>query len=694
MTVTLGGCAGILVTVTPGRYGHRVPRDDLLDDLDEEQREAVTTADAPVAIHAPAGSGKTRVLTRRIAWRAREGLHDADHVLAVTFTRKAAGELTDRLRRLGVEGRLAAGTIHSIALAQLRRRALDQGRTPPDVIERKIRLLLPLVGGRGPEATLAAMDVASEIEWAKTRLIRPEAYAVEAEAAGREVSRPLAAVATVYERYEEEKRRRRLADFEDLVWWCGDALERDTEFAAVQRWRFRHLFVDEFQDTSPAQLRLLRGWLGDRADLCVVGDPDQSIYAFAGAESGFLSRFGRTFPGGRVVHLRTNYRCSPEIVAAAEVLLADGGGRRPPVRAASESGPVPTITEYDDEEAEARGIARLLRDAHTGGTRWSEMAVLYRTNAQSAAFEEALSRADVPHRMRGAARFLDRPEVKLALTDLRTARTRSPEAPFGVLLDALVSEGVTEERREHLDAVVRLGHEYLDAEGSHSTVDGFLSYLTATMRDDSPATDDAVELLTFHRAKGLEFHTVCLAGLERGLVPISHADTPAEKAEERRLLYVAITRAGHTLHLSRARIRTVGARAINRAPSPWLAVVQTSWAGAPPQLPADPTPRLRATRAALNGAAPAGDRALSPADAPLFEALKEWRARVARASAVPAYVVFSDATLRAVASQRPTSRDALLAISGVGPVKIERFGDDVLGIVAADPATAPVDARR
>jgi DNA helicase-2/ATP-dependent DNA helicase PcrA len=664
--------------------------DPLLDDLDDEQRAAVTTEAAPLAIHAPAGSGKTRVLTRRIAWRAREGLHDPDHVLAVTFTRKAAGELTGRLRRLGVEGRLTAGTIHAIALAQLRRRALDQGRTPPEVIERKLRILVPLVGGRGPEATLAAMDVAGEIEWAKTRLVRPEAYPAEAEAAGREPSRDLQVVAGLYERYEEEKRRRRLADFEDLVWWCADALDRDKEFAATQQWRFRHLFVDEFQDTSPAQLRLIRGWLGDRNDLCVVGDPDQSIYAFAGAESGFLSRFGRTFPGGQVINLRTNYRCSPEIVAAAEALLADGGGRRVPVRAASESGPTPTITEYDDEEAEARGVARLLRDAHTGGTPWSEMAVLYRTNAQSAAFEEVLAKHDVPHRVRGAARFLDRPEVKVALGDLRKARDRSPDAPFGALLDHLVGEDVseehrehadaTEERRRHVDAIVRLGHEYLDGEGAHATVDGFLAYLTATLRDDAPAAEDAVELLTFHRAKGLEFATVCITGLERGLVPISHADTPTEREEERRLLYVAITRAGRTLHLSRARSRTVGARVVNRQPSPWVDVVRSSWAGSPPPRPADPQPGLKATRAKLAGTAAAAT-ALSPADAALFERLKEWRGRVARASAVPAYVVFSDATLRAVATERPTSRDGLLAISGVGPVKVERFGDDLLGIV-------------
>ena len=418
-----------------------------------------------------------------------------------------------------------------------------------------------------------------------------------------------------------------------------------------------------------------------------MGDPDQSIYAFAGAESGFLSRFGRTFPGGQVIHLLTNYRCSPEIVAAADALLADGGGRRPVVRAASDSGPVPVITEYDDEEAEARGVARLLRDAHTAGTPWSDMAVLYRTNAQSAAFEEAFAKGDVPHRVRGAGRFLARPEVKVVLADLRRAATRSPDSPFGALLDTLVGEAVNEERREYADAIVRLGHEYIDADGVHAAVDGFLAYLTATLRDDAPAREDAVELLTFHRAKGLEFSTVFVTGLERGLVPIAHADTPAEKAEERRLLYVGLTRAGRALHLSRARTRTVGARVANRAPSPWLAVIQASWTGSLPSAPADPRPALRATRAQLAGAAAAG-ATLSPADTALFERLKEWRGRLARASAVPAYVIFSDATLKAVAAARPTSRDALLAISGIGPVKIERFGDDVLGIVAADPATA------
>ena len=677
----------------PGPTPQPVSRfDPLLDDLDPQQRAAVTADAAPLAIHAPAGSGKTRVLTRRIAWRAREGLHDADHVLAVTFTRKAAAEMTARLRRLGVNEQVTAGTIHAIALAQLRRRALDQGRTPPDVVERKLRLLVPMVGGRGPAAVLAAQEVAGEIEWAKTRLVAPGAYAAAAADAGRELAQPRERIAEIYDRYEREKRRRRLADFEDLVWWCADALQRDSEFAAAQRWRFQHLFIDEFQDTSPAQLRLIQAWLGDRRDLCVVGDPDQAIFGFAGAESSYLTRFGQVFPGGRVVHLRTNYRCAPEIVRAAEALLADGGRRRPPVRSASEASATPTVTEYDDEEAEAAGVAHMLRSAHAGGTRWSDMAVLYRTNAQSGLFEEALVRLDIPFRVRGGTRFLDRPEVRLALSDLRRARDRSPGAPFAVLLDLLAGERLDEERREHVDALVRLGHEYLGTEDAHASVEGFTAYLTTTLRDDSPGSEDGVELLTFHRAKGLEFHTVFVTGLERGLVPIARADSPDMRAEERRLLYVAITRAARALHLSRARTRTIGGRAVKRAPSPWLEVLRSSWtAGSGTTGSVDPASALRRTRAKLVGSATSAAAALSGDDAARFEQLKEWRAKVARASGVPAYVVFSDATLREIAVTRPRTRDALLAVNGVGPVKLERFGDDVLAIVRAGTLHAASD---
>ena len=696
----------VRVSVTPHRYGAGVTaappvasrsssartRDPLLDDLDETQREAVTTDAMPLAILAGAGSGKTRVLTRRIAYRTRTGSADAEHVLAITFTRKAAGELRSRLARLGVQRHVTAGTLHAIALAQLRRRADERGRTMPGVVERKVRLLLPLLGGRGPQAALDAADLASEIEWAKARLVRPEGYPDAAARAHREPPRDAAAVADLYERYERDKRRRRLLDFDDLIWWCADALETDAEFAAVQRWRFRHLFVDEFQDTSPAQFRLVRGWLGDRSDLCVVGDPNQAIYGFAGAEAGLLSGFRRHFPSARVVQLGCNYRSTPEIVAVATALLADGGSApRPSVRAVADSGPAPTVTAYDDDTAEAQGIASRLRALHSHDRPWSSMAVLYRVNAQSAAFEEALSGAGVPFRVRGAGRFLERPEVKVAVEHLRRRAKQAPGIPFAELLDELGGTGtdqpgveLTEERREHVAALARLGREYLGVDGGPGSLDGFLAYLAAALRDDAAdGSDDVVELLTFHRAKGLEFAAVFVTGLERGLVPITHAETPAERAEERRLLYVALTRAGRELHCSYARERTMGTRVVRRQRSPWLAPIEEA---------AGVTPAKPAATAALDRLATARDRLsradLEPGadvDPELFGALVEWRRNLARVSGVPAYVIFHDATLKAVAATRPGSPDALLAVAGIGPVKAQRYGDALLEIVGRHP---------
>jgi DNA helicase-2/ATP-dependent DNA helicase PcrA len=353
------------------------------------------------------------------------------------------------------------------------------------------------------------------------------------------------------------------------------------------------------------------------------------------------------------------------------------------------------VDEYDDEEDEARGVAQALREAHSGGTPWRDMAVLYRTNAQSAAFEEALGRGGIPYRVRGAARFLDRPEVKAALADLRTAASRAPRStPFVALLDALGSNAETAERREHVDALIRLGHEYVALDGANATVDGFAAHLTATLRDDVPSGDDAVELLTFHRAKGLEFAFVFVTGLERGLVPIAHASTPTERAEERRLLYVALTRATQSLRLSCARTRTVGGRTASRARSPWLAPVEASWADAADAPRADPRPVLRATRARLGDLSPADPGALTAADRELLGALVEWRRRLARASAVPAFVVFSDATLRAIARLRPATPEELLAVPGIGRVKAERHGAAVLEIVESHRTARSSTAAR
>ncbi len=663
--------------------------DELLADLDPSQRAAVTEPALPLAILAPAGSGKTRVLTRRIAWQSAAGHLDPKHVLAVTFTRKAAGELRTRLHRLGVRGGVTAGTFHAVALAQLRRRHADRGTAMPGLLDRKARLLGPLLSGagrRGAELTVAINEIAAEIEWAKARRVSPDEYAAEAAATGRETPRPPAEVAAIYARYEKEKRRRGLLDFDDLIGASTAELEADPEFAAVQQWRFRHLFVDEFQDVTRAQLDLLRGWLGDRSDLCVVGDPDQAIYAFAGADSGLLTRFAREFAGAEMVRLAANYRSTPEIVHAARAVLPPR--ERATVRAAGAEGPPAQITAYADDTAEARGIADALRWAHGATRPWSSMAVLYRVNAQSAAFEEALHRAGIPFRVRGAAAFLDRPEVRAVMDQLRKTAKAAPARPFEEHLTDLVSDArdLSEDRREHVDAVVALGREYLAAEGAGGSLAGFQEYLRASLRggDDGGLADDAVELLTFHRAKGLEWDTVFVAGLERGLVPISHATgNPSALDEERRLLYVAMSRAERHLHLSWARERARGNRTMSRTKSPYLTEVERAVGGQPAPTGGENRRGAADARAKL-AAVGAGD--LPVHDRPLYDALVTWRRELARANAVPAYVILDNKALRGVATSRPRSSEALLAVPGIGPVKLERYGAALLEVVGEHSA--------
>ncbi len=677
------------------------PERRLLTDLDDSQRRAVTAAETPLAILAPAGSGKTRVLTRRIAWHSAIEAIEPSHVLALTFTRKAAGELRARLRRLGVRDGLTAGTFHAVALGQLKAMHDHRGTAMPALLERKARLLAPLVGGkRGAQANLAIIEAAGEIEWAQARLVGPAAYAEHAIRAGRDPSIPVERMADIYAKYQAEKRKRHVIDFDDLVRLCAQALESDAEFVATQRWRFRHFFVDEFQDVSRAQLRLLRAWLGERDDVCVVGDPDQAIYSFAGADPDYLNRFADHFPGGSTVRLDVNYRSTPEIVTAARAVLPTG--QRAAVRSIGHQGPAPTITTYADADAEARGVVEKLRAAAARSQPWSSMAVLYRINAQSAGFEEALRRSGIPYRVRGDVAFLERNEVKVALDTLQDIAAKAPARDFAEHLTDLISDAAdaTEESRTHREAVAQLGREYLAVSSGRGTVPEFLDFLRTSLRghDDAGLTSDAVDLLTFHRAKGLEWDTVFVTGLEKGLVPISHAngDRPA-LAEERRLLYVGLSRAQRALHISWASRRDRGERVSHRSPSPYLAEIERAVTGAPepPRDHAVNRRGARAARAALRGLT---DDELTPLDRPLFDALVDWRRDAARAAGVPAYVIFDNKSLRAVATARPADDDQLLAVPGIGPVKLERYGPQVLEIVGrhhpADDTPAPATGDR
>ncbi|HEX4979307.1 MAG TPA: ATP-dependent DNA helicase UvrD2 [Acidimicrobiales bacterium] len=673
-------------------------REELLSGLDPAQREAVVSDASPLCILAGAGSGKTRVLTRRVAHRVLGGTADGAHVLALTFTRKAAGELRHRLQALGVRDQVVAGTFHAVAYAQLRRRWADRGERAPALLERKVRILGPMLGPRTRPggAAVQPMDVASEIEWAKARMIPAAQYEREAEMAGRTPPLPPHTIASLYERYEAEKRRRGLVDFDDMLTLMARALHDDEEFAASQRWRFRHLFVDEFQDVNSVQFSLLRGWLGDRDDLCVVGDPNQAIYSWNGADPRLINNFERLFPGGSVVRLDDNYRSTPQILAAAGAALA--GSVR--LRASRADGLAPTIRSYASEIAEARGIAAQIRRHHGPARPWSHVAVLTRTNAQTLVFEEALRAAQVPYRIRGAGRFLDQPEVVEALAALDATSSRAPFAERIVDLDAMVEAGAgTDERRANLENLVRLARDYGSLDPAAS-LPGFKAWLTATVRGDEPdGGGDAVEVVTFHRAKGLEWPVVFVAGLERGLVPIARAESPEAEAEERRLLYVALTRARDELHCSWAERRTFGQATVARSPSPWLASIEaavTALAGGDSRSNVRSLlDRERAKLRSARGAGPAarrssrGQTALGAnPDPAVFTALKEWRSQAARAANVPAYVIFHDTTLAAVAERRPADRDALLSIPGLGPVKAERYGEALLRVVAETGRTA------
>jgi DNA helicase-2/ATP-dependent DNA helicase PcrA len=678
---------------------------DLLAGLDERQHAAVTAGvGAPLAILAPAGSGKTRVLTRRIAWLAHDRAINARHTLAVTFTRKAAGELVDRLGALDA-GDVTAGTFHALCLAQLRRRQADRGRELPALLERKARILAPLVGGRGDAQIAAINEVAGEIEWAKARSIAPAQFEMAAHTADRQLPRPASELAAIYSRYEAEKQKRRLIDFDDLLWWCADALERDPDFATSIRFRHRHLFVDEFQDVSPAQLRVLRGWLGERADLCVVGDEAQSIFGFAGAESSVLVNFAHHFPGGQTIRLATNYRSSPEIVAAADAILGVAAGVvRPTPRTVRERGAAPTVREFENDAAEARGVALTARHVHDRGIAWRDIAVLYRTNAQSAAFEAAFGAMGIPFRLPGVGAFLARPEVKAAIAELKKVDRASPGRPLADHLADLAAGDVeppaatdgpeatdtreteetaaapSTERRAHTDALVRFGNEYLAAEGGTGSLAGFIAWLSATTRgegDPSDAARDAVEFVSYHRAKGLEWNVVFVTGVEQGLVPISYARTSEAKAEELRLLHVALSRAIDELHVSWAAERVVAGRVRTRRPSQWLATITQVAGGQTPTPLPDPRAGIAAARAALRSSRPD----VAPIDRALFEKLRDWRLHTARAADVPAFVVFSDATLNAIAEHRPTTRVSLLEVPGVGPTKLDRYGEAVLDLV-------------
>lgn len=670
----------------------------LLDGLDPAQRQAVTSTALPLVVLAPAGSGKTRVLTRRIAYRVATGEADPRHVLALTFTRKAAGELTTRLRRLGLRGDTTAGTFHAVAWGVLRTRWADQRREPPALLDRKGRLLVelvPKVAGRDPRAIAA--EVATEIEWAKARMVTPDAYRDAIHRAARRPGVKPELVAETYAAYETRKQRGRLVDFDDLLALCARALEDDHAFAEVQRWRFRHLYVDELQDVNPLQFRLLEAWRGTRYDVTAVGDPQQAIYGWNGADAGFLLDIHRHWPPAQVVELVRSYRSTPQILDAAASVLR---GARQPARAVESTRPdgaPPHLAGHTNDRAEAIAVARAVRLAHAPGRPWADQAVLVRTHAQTALLTEALRESGIPHRIRGGATFLDRPEIRSALRDLRSSalplgtaladlqlsvdalRNVDDEHSDDGGLAALALEHRTEQA-DSLSTLVEMGRDYLrlDPVGQ---ADKFARWLTATVQSegDTASGGDAIDLATFHAAKGLEWAIVHLAGIEEGYVPIAHARTGAARAEEARLLYVAMTRAQRELRITWAEQRTFGAKVVERRRSPLLdPVLTTRPATIAPTTDRDvAVPPVDDWREQVAEHRAQLER-IRLAGTPGLNELHAWRERAARAARVEPEAVLPDHVLARIANTKPRDLVELEAVRGVGTILAHRLGPAIL----------------
>jgi len=592
-----------VVTNEGSRGWTRLERD-LVAGCDGEQVEAITTPSTPLCVLAGAGSGKTRVLTRRIAWRVLNGSATASHVLALTFTRKAAGELRSRLAALGLPEAVTAGTFHAMALAELKRLAAEHQRRPPVVLSSKVRVLAELFGddpfpsrrtatssrrqhatsSRRGEEPRSLGDLASEIEWAKSRCLRPDDLIRAAVMADRHSSWDPAEVAQLWERYELHKHRRGVLDFEDLIVHCTEQLGSDHEFAASARWRFRHVFVDEYQDVNEAQRRLLRAWLGTNDDLCVVGDPHQAIYSWNGSNPRAITEFCDDFESATVCRLSVNYRSTHEVLTVAGAVLGDP--QTPTAGGPCPDGPLPSVTSYDDEVAEADGVAEAAGRARRPGRSWSQIAVLARTNAQLQVLERAFCARSIPCRPPRASGVLGRPWVQAAIRQASGAADAAALATWAAdLLTTL--EGAQDDEphddghepgaRLDLAELAGLVREYV-AEDVMATGQGFRNWLDVMLRRESdlPRRDE-VELTTFHRAKGLEWAVVFVTGLEDGYVPISYARDPDAVAEERRLLYVACTRAEEELHCSWAAERTFSSpRPVPRSPSPWLRAIEAA----------------------------------------------------------------------------------------------------------------------
>ena len=617
-------------------------RDPIFEGLNPEQRRAVEAVRGPVCILAGAGSGKTTTITRRIGHQVAIGEFEPHEILAVTFTDKAATEMRQRLERLGVGG-VSARTFHSAALRQLHR----LGDSPERIMASKALLLRQLGNTLPPPYKFRpAGDLATEVEWAKNRRLTPDAYL---EGLGdHEPPIPADLMLRIFRGYEIEKQGRGFVDFEDVLELTIRMFDEDPAALAEIRAHFGAFTVDEYQDVNLLQQTLLERWLGDRDELCAVGDDYQSIYAFTGASPQYLLGLPWRFPQASVIRLESNYRSSPEVLALANKIVPALGGAEKVLRATRDSGPTPVTSSFPAREAETAFVVGRVRTLQGGGVPLEEIAILGRTNARLADFEEPFHEAGIP--FQGAA-LLGREAARQLLRQLRrhvsaavaeTVRSLARDAGWREPLPDNLGERELV-RQADLGRLVRLAADFEDGE---LTTSDFVLDLEARF-GSTGADRRGVHLLTLHGAKGLEFDAVFIPRIEEKELPIRQAKKPIQIAEERRLFYVGLTRAKRHLALT--------------------------WSGKPSRFLAE------------LGIAVAPARALrqTEPDDPLYVALKRWRLKRATADDLPAYVVFHNATLAEIAGRRPSDLSELGTVPGVGPTKLERYGDEVLAVLAA-----------
>lgn len=674
--------------------------EELLGALDPQQQEVALQVAGPLCVRAGAGTGKTRAITYRIAYGAAKGEIDPTSVLAVTFTSRAAAEMATRLRALGARG-VQAKTFHSAALRQLIHfweRAYGGDR--PGLTKNKASLIASAVGRLGLHADkMLIRDLAAEVEWAKVSMIDAERYSERAPLLGRTPPGEFGhdEFARVFEAYEQAKDQRGVIDFEDILLLTCAMLDSREDIAAAIRARYRSFVVDEYQDVSPVQQRLLDLWLGGRKDICVVGDVAQTIYSFTGASATYLESFPKRMNGAKVVELVRDYRSTPQVVAVANQIVAasrglDGRskakGLSGSVRlvAQRESGPAVQFSTYEHDEQEAAQVVQKIREARAAGIPLKQIAVLYRTNVQSRLFEQALSEQNIPFQLHGGARFFEREEVKRALMMLRqqaraiklagasadsmdlAEQVEGIVSSLGWTSEAPVTEGAVRDRWSNLDALVQMA-----LVRTHLSLEEFVWELQERSESKAAPEVEGVTLSTLHAAKGLEWECVFLVGVSEGLLPISLAATAEAVEEERRLLYVGVTRARSRLHVSWAAARAAG-RAKTRKMSRFLA----------PFWPSES--QVTQTRRLATGTRKKAEERLfaqnaDSATTELYEQLRTWRRDTALELSRAPYQVLSNATLRDISSAKPRTLKQLAVLRGIGEVKLDQFGSDILKVI-------------